>query len=210
MNSTDTIKFIVAMIVMMNPLGSLSIFLQLTHGYRLHHQRKTALQATLAMIVIMFLSVWSGKFLLEILGISIPSFRFAGGIILLLMGLSMLQSRESPVNHNKDDDLAAKESESLAIVPIALPVIIGPGAISTLIIAAHDYNTQPFFKFWLTIICLGLGLGMGIILYFAAPIERFVGPSVIKVITRIMGMVIMSIAAGMLTEGLSGLLPILR
>lgn len=209
MNAAEAMKFLVAMIVMMNPLGSLSIFLQLTQGFKLPRQRKIALKATFAIIVIMLLTVWTGKALLSTLGISIPSFRFAGGIILLLMGLSMLQSKESPVNHTSEDDEAAKERESFAIVPMALPVIIGPGAISTLIIVAHDYP-QTIFKFWLSLLCLGLGVGMGIILYFAKPIERFVGPSIIKVITRIMGMVIMSIAAGMLTDGLIGLIPALR
>ena len=209
MTSTDTIKFIVAMVIMMNPLGSLSIYLDLTHKSPFVEQRRVAWQASIAILVIMLLSVWTGRELLNVLGITIPAFRFAGGIILLLMGLSMLQSKESPVSHTREDDVAAKERQSIAVVPLALPVIIGPGAISTLIIAAGDYP-QFFNMVWMSVICAILAVIMGLMLYFASPIAKIVGASVIKVVTRIMGMIIMAIAVGMLAEGLIGLLPMLR
>lgn len=209
MTSNDLVRFIVAMIVMMNPLGSLSIFLDLTKKSSINSQRQTAISCGLAMIVIMLATVWTGKNLLTLLGITIPSFRFAGGIILLLMGLSMLKSQESPVNHTSEDDVAAKSRESVAVVPLALPVIIGPGAISTLIIAGNDFP-QFINKIWMSGLCCVLAIGMGIILYFGNPIAKIVGASVIKVVTRIMGMIIMALAVGMLAEGLIGLLPALN
>lgn len=208
MTAAETIKFIVAMIVMMNPLGSLSIFLDLTRQSSRPAQRKVALNSGVAVVTIMVITVWTGQQILELLGITIPSFRFAGGIILLLMGLSMLQSKESPVSHTTADDVAARERESVAVVPLALPIIIGPGAISTLIIAGTDYPTL-LNKIEMSVSCLLLGLGMCIILYFGHSIAKVVGASMIKVVTRIMGMIIMSIAAGMLAEGLTGLLPAL-
>lgn len=209
MNMTQTTQFIVAMIIMMNPLGSLSIFLDLTKKYGIAHQRKLALQIGFAIIVLMLITVWTGSDLLAIFGITIASFRFAGGIILLLMGLSMLQSRESPVSHTSEDDVAAKERHSIAIVPMALPVIVGPGAMSTLIIAVGD-NTALSNKFWLSLLCFFLSIMMGILLYYGTPIAKFVGASIIKVVTRIMGMFIMAIASAMLADGLIGLLPILK
>jgi multiple antibiotic resistance protein len=208
MTTTESVKFIVAMIIMMNPLGSLSIFIDLTTKMNPLLQRKIALRSTLAILIIMLLTIWTGEELLVLLGITIPSFRFAGGIILLLMGLSMLQSKESALSHTEEDDEAAKERHSIAVVPIALPVIIGPGAISTLIIAVGDYPEIPS-KFWISIISILLTVGMGMILYFASPIAKFVGTSIIKVVTRIMGMIIMAIAVGMLADGLTGLLPVL-
>lgn len=209
MTYADLVKFIVAMIIMMNPLGSLSIYIQLTHRMKQIEQNKTAYTAGFAMIVIMLVTLWSGKELLALLGITIPSFRFAGGIILLLMGLSMLQSKESPVSHTSEDDEAAKHRESIAIVPLALPIIIGPGTISTLIIYSGDFP-QLLNKISMSIVCLILGIGMALMLFFAHPVAKFVGASVIKVVTRIMGMIIMAIAVGMLAEGLIGLLPALR
>ncbi len=209
MSYAETVKFLVAMIIMMNPLGSLSIFLQLTHKFSSLHQQRIALRCGLAIIVIMLSSLWFGNQLLELLGITIPSFRCAGGIILLLTGLSMLQSKESPISHTPEDDAAAEDRTSLAIVPLALPIIVGPGTISTLIIASTDYQTTHL-KLWLSLLCLGLAFGMGLILYYGNTIARLVGESVIKVITRIMGMLIMAIAVGMLANGLIGLIPALR
>lgn len=209
MSYADTVKFLVAMIIMMNPLGSLSIFLQHTRTFSLLHQRKTAITCSISIITIMLASIWIGDGLLELLGITISSFRFAGGIILLLTGLSMLQSKESPISHTPEDDIAAIERSSIAIVPLALPIIIGPGAISTLVIAYNDYPSF-FMKTWLSLLCLILTLIMFAILYYGAIIGRVVGESVMKVITRIMGMIIMAIAVGMLANGLLGLIPALR
>ncbi len=209
MTYAETVKFIVAMIIMMNPLGSLSIFIQLTHRYPIPHQRKTALSAGLAMTLIMVLTIWLGAEILDLLGITISSFRVAGGIILFLSGFAMLQSRESPLNHTPADDVAAEQRTSIAIVPLALPIIIGPGAMSTLVIASNDYSTF-IFKSWLSFLCILLALGMMLILYFGPTIAKFIGDSVIKVITRIMGMLIMAIAAGMLANGITGLIPALR
>jgi len=209
MTYADTVKFIVAMIIMMNPLGSLSIYLQLTKRYALDERKKTALQCCLAITVIMVLTLWIGKQLLDLLGITISSFRVAGGIILLWTGLSMLQSKESPLSNTPEDSAAAKELQSIAIVPMGLPIIIGPGSMSTLIIAANDYPTF-FYKSWMSILCIGLALFMGLILYFANEIIKIVGESLIKVITRIMGMIIMAIAVGMLANGIIGLMGALR
>ena len=207
MTITDAIKFMVAMIIMLNPLGSISIFLQLTKRSTKH--RQIARSTTVAIIIIMLATLWTGEELLNLLGISIPSFRFAGGIILLLMGLDMLQSRESPVSHTSEDDVAAKERESIAVVPMALPVIVGPGAISTMIIATGDYP-RMLDRMTLSIICILLGIAVGAMLYYATGIFKLVGESVIKVVTRIMGMIIMAIAVGMLADGLIGLLPALH
>jgi multiple antibiotic resistance protein len=207
MTYAETVKFLVSMIIMMNPLGSLSIFLQLTRRYPAKEQRKTALQCAMAITVITVLTIWIGNDLLNLLGITIASFRFAGGIILLLSGLSMLQSKESPISHTEGDDIAAKQRDSIAVVPMALPVIMGPGSISTLIIASSDYPTFSL-ELWLSLLGILLAVFVGFLLYYAASVARFVGESVIKVITRIMGMIIMAIASGMLANGLIGLLPI--
>lgn len=209
MTYADTVKFLVSMIVMINPLGSLSIFFDLTRKTADHHQRRTAIQCGIAMIVIMVLTIWIGDQLLELLGITISSFRCAGGIILFLVGLSMLQSKESPLNHTPADDEAAEERHSIGVVPLALPIIIGPGAISTLVLASNDFPLVVH-KIWLSILCIVLALGMGAILYYGKKIQQLIGESVIKVITRIMGMLVMAIAVGMFANGVVGLIPGLK
>jgi multiple antibiotic resistance protein len=121
----------------------------------------------------------------------------------------MLQSKESPVSHTPSDDEAALHRDSIAVVPLALPIIIGPGAISTLIIEGSDYP-MLLSKMEMSLSCLMLALGMGMILYFGHTIAKLVGESVIKVVTRIMGMIIMSLAVGMMASGAAGLFPALN
>jgi multiple antibiotic resistance protein len=208
-SALQTIKFLVAMIIMMNPLGSLSIFMDLTSRYTNKQKRIVALKCGFAMISFMVISIWIGDQLLDLFSITIDSFRFAGGLILLLVGLSMLQSKESPFNHNESDEVDVKQRHSLAIVPLALPIIIGPGAISTLVLVANDYP-DPTMKLWMSILCIFLATSMGLLLYFADAIADFVGAAVMKVITRIMGMLLMAIAVGMLAHGLRGLIPALN
>lgn len=208
MGYTVTMKFILAMVIMMNPLGSLSIYLDLTNRYSRTKQRKTALKSGIAMILIMVMSIWAGSQVLDFMGITISSFRVVGGIILLLVGLSMLQSQESPLNHTPADDAAAEERHSIAVVPLALPIIIGPGAISTLVLASNDSGSVDH-RVWLSIICVFLALSMTFVLYYGNYISKFVGESVMKLVTRIMGMIIMAIAVGMLANGLVGLFPVL-
>ncbi len=209
MTIAESIQFLVAMAVLMNPLGSLSIFLDLTRHADLTEKRSIACQTGIAIITIMLMSIWMGRELLVIFGITIPAFRFAGGFILLLVGLSMLQSRESPIRHTADDAEGLKNGESVAVVPLAVPIIVGPGVISTLVLATGD-QASHMPKLWLSLLCVVLSIGMGALLYYANTITRLIGISIIKVITRIMGMIIMSIAVGMLAGGLVGLLPILN
>ena len=209
MTYADTVKFLVAMIIMMNPLGSLSIFLQLTNRFPIFHQRRIAIRCGFAVTIIMVLTLWIGSELLNLLGITLASFRVAGGIILFLTGLSMLQSKESPISHTPEDDIAAEERSSIAIVPLALPIIIGPGAISTLIIVSNDYPNL-IYKAWLSILCILLASGVLMMLFFGRLIANMIGESIMKVINRIMGMIIMAIAIGMMANGLGSLFPSLR
>ena len=148
----ETVKFLVAMIIMMNPLGSLSIYLQLSKFFSPEQQKKTAIRCGIAIVIITIVTIWIGSQLLDLLGITISSFRVAGGIILFLVGLSMLQSKESPLSHTPEDDAAAEGKHSIAIVPLALPIIIGPGSMSTLIIASTDHSSF-IQKCWLSVLC---------------------------------------------------------
>ena len=209
MTYDQIVEFFVAMIIMMNPLGGLSIFVELSRKFSREDRKSMALSCGIAITVIMVVTIWIGEGLLSMLGITISSFRFAGGIILLLMGLSMIQAEESPVSHTSEDDTAAKGQSSIAVVPMATPVIIGPGAISTLMIASSDYPYVSY-KLFLSLLCCVLAIGMTFLLYYASTIAKIIGASAMKVVTRLMGMLIMAIATGMLATGLMGLLPVLH
>jgi len=208
-NLEHIIQFLVNMLVMINPLSGLSIFLSLTKTAPLKLTQDTAKICGLAVWVTMIIIVWIGGPLLDFLGVSIAAFRCAGGIILFLMGLSMLQSQQSPTNYTAEEKEAASEKESIAIVPLALPILVGPGVISTIITENEDYTTLSD-KFIFSVLCTFLAIIIFLILYFSKKISKTLGPSVIKVITRIMGMIVTARAAEMLANGLIGLIPALQ
>ncbi|AHE67996.1 membrane protein, MarC family [Legionella oakridgensis ATCC 33761 = DSM 21215] len=145
-------------------------------------------------------------FILELFGINVPSFRIAGGIIILLMGLHMLQSKPSPIHYTVKEQNLAKERDSIAVIPMALPLIAGPGAISTIVIYGH--NAHDWIGYLqMSMVDVALAAVVAVLLVFSGTIGRFLGDSGIKIVTRIMGLILAAMAVEMITIGLSNVFP---
>ena len=200
------VTFAVAMLTITNPIGALAIFAGLTADRSDSEKKASAFKAAFAVAVILLVVTWAGKYVLEIFGITPPGLEVAGGVIIALMGLSMLQSKTSEISHTKDEDAAAAASPSIAVVPMAMPIIAGPGGITTVILATHKF---PSFeeKLQVSATCVALAAIIWLCLYFAAPISRMLGVAGMNIVTRIMGIVLTVIAFHMLTTGLKTLLP---
>jgi multiple antibiotic resistance protein len=149
--------------------------------------------------------VWAGEALLAFFGITVDTLRAAGGIIVLMIGLNML-SNKSDHRHSSEETDHAKQKSSIGIVPMAIPIVAGPGTMATVLVAAQQHE-ELLSKMEISIVVVLLSVATGVLLSFAAPISRYLGESGMGVVTRIMGMVLAAIAMGMLTEGLKGLLP---
>jgi len=131
-------RFLAAMIALLNPLYGIPIFLGLTEGYTRPERREAALVASATVTITALASVLIGEEILAIFGIDIPSFRIAGGIIILGIGLSMLHAAAPPQG---DRDAAARAKgakRGISVVPLAIPLTIGPGAIATAIVFSHE------------------------------------------------------------------------
>jgi multiple antibiotic resistance protein len=94
-------------------------------------QRSTARQSAIAISIVLLVVLWAGHYLLDFFGINIPALETAGGIIVLGLGLSMLHSQKSGQSHSAEETAAASEKDSVAVVPIAIPIVAGPGAITS-------------------------------------------------------------------------------
>ena len=140
---TEIIKIILAFVVLINPFSALSLFLDLTRGYSVVNRRKIArIASTTIFITIAFFTI-AGETLLKALGISIGSFQIAGGILVFLISINMMNGDGNPVkpdqeNFDMDQVYEVVPSTASAVVPLAIPMIIGPGGISTVII----YSSQ--------------------------------------------------------------------
>ncbi len=206
MNSTDIIKFIIALIVITNAFSAIPIFLSLTTTNTLVERKHIALKAGLSVSIIFAVVILAGSFVLGIFGISVNAFRVAGGVIIFLLGISMINSKPSGIKHTKQEQKHAEEKEEIAIVPLALPIIAGPGTISTLIIYSNQYPNY-LDKILLVGISLIVAVFITVLLLFASRVGKYLGVSGIKIATRVMGMLLAALAIEMMANGIAELLP---
>lgn len=207
MDFSQFINHFVALLVIANPLSALPAVLRITRNLNLAEKRHTGLVTASAVGIILLTVTWIGTPLLAILGIEIPAFQVAGGAILFMMALSMLNAEESPIK-NTPEEQKEKQSELGAIVPLAIPIIAGPGAISSVIVSVNQFPgllNQVIISFSAILVALV----MGVVLYFAANLEKLFGKSGINIINRLGGLILAAIAIQTLAAGFIGLFPVL-
>lgn len=207
MSFSEFINHFIALLVIANPLSALPAVLRVTRNQSPAEKRHTGRIATIAVGVILLVATWIGRPLLMILGIGLPAFQVAGGIVVFLMALSMLNAEESPIKQTADE-LKGQQSGSGAIVPLAIPMIAGPGAISTLIVSVNQYPGM-FNQVILSFSAIFVTLVIGVLLYFAHSLERILGQTSINVINRLGGLILVAISIQILTNGLVQLFPVL-
>lgn len=166
---------------------------------------------TVAVNAILFAFLFGGEYILNFFGIDMAGFTAAGGILIFLMGISMVQAKKPESHHKAEEREDAKESESpssVGVVPLALPILAGPGTISVVINNAYSH---PDFNGYVAI-SVGI-VTVSIIVYvvfrFAEIISKKIGRTGLNIITRVMGLMLMALALDMIARGLSELFPAL-
>lgn len=206
MDLTDFINHFIALLVISNPLSALPAVLRITQHQSLLEKRETGITAAIAVGVILLVVTWAGTPLLMIFGIKLPAFQIAGGLVLLTMAFSMLYAEESPIKASADEQ--TRKSATGAIVPLAIPIIAGPGAISTVIVSVNQFP-GVLNQLSISISCVLVALFMGILLYFASSLEKVLGQSGINIINRVGGLLLAAIAVQSLANGIIGIFPAL-
>lgn len=203
---TELIKIILAFVVLINPFSTLSLFLNITSGYQPKDRQKVAQIACLTVFITIAFFTLLGENLLKALGISVGSFQVAGGILVFLIAINMMNGGGNPVKPNADEVEVSSSLAASAVVPIAIPMMIGPGGISTVII----YSSQVKGVFAIAMI-LSAGLCISLFCYvslmMAGRISRFLGETGLNILSRIMGMLLAAVAIEILVNGLRGLFP---
>jgi multiple antibiotic resistance protein len=203
----EYLQIAIGVFAILSPFSAIPIFLSLTAGQDGIERKKTAITASIATALTMIISVWLGETILNVFGISIPSFRVAGGILLLLMSINMINA-QVPRQKNTPEELeeAIETDKAIAIVPLAIPLLAGPGAISTVILYSHQANgTSHLFimSFIITFVVFLIFLA----LRMAVPLSKTLGKTGINIISRIMGLILAAIAIEFITSGLIKLFP---
>ena len=204
---TEYTKFLVALLAIVNPLGIIPIYISLTSDYDEKERIKIGHIVVVAATTILLVAAFFGQYILDFFGISIDSFRVGGGIMVLLMAISMLQTSHGTFRQNRD--IAEKAGESIAVVPLAMPLLAGPGAISTVIINA--YKGHGFIHYTLIAAdILILGILLAVLFRMVPRIARHMSIVGINISTRIMGLILAAIAVEFIANGLKGLFPVLN
>ncbi len=198
-------SFAAALFSMMNPIGAVGVFAGMTADRPADQARRIARACAGAVAITLLIVAWSGALWLEFFGITVDSLRAAGGVIVLLIGLQMLFNK-SAHKHSSAELEDAQSRASIAVVPLAIPIVAGPGTMATVLVAAQQHPSV-LSKVEISVVIMGLAALCGLLFSFAAPISKRLGESGMGVVTRVMGMVLAAIAMGMLAEGLKAMLP---
>lgn len=204
----EYLQLTAGLISVVNPVGAIPTFISLTVNRTAKERRRTAFFAALSVAIVLLVSLFAGEPILHILGISIAGFRVAGGILMLLMGISMIHARNDRSRHTPEEQAESFEKESVAVVPLAIPLLSGPGAISTTIVYAH---TQFSINHYLLVIAVIFSIACTVlaVLLSAERIAQALGHTGMNVITRVMGLILASIAVEFIAKGLIVLFPVL-
>lgn len=206
---SDVIKFSITLISIINPLGAIPVFLGFTkHHKNLNSKNVTNTAATAATITIL-VSLVFGQMLLNFFGISVASFTIGGGFLLFTMAFSMISGQQSTTKINTEEIKSFDFEREVGIIPLAIPLLSGPGAISTSIIHAKSFTTTTHWIF-AVIMVLMIGLVIKIILSYAEKIGQKLGQIGLNVMTRIMGLILLSMSIEMIAAGIKEILPALK
>jgi multiple antibiotic resistance protein len=202
---TETWTFVavtfVSIFTMIDPLGNIPVFIALTEGLRPRDVRRVAGRATLTAIVILILFQFAGQAIFSLFHISSNSLQIVGGVIFFVTGYEMLQARLTRSLHdNGPSDVSY--ANDIAITPLGIPMICGPGAITTVILRMTEADTMLKQGLLLLVIILTLMITF-VMLIGAKSILRFLGESGNKVLLRLMGLIVMAIAVELFFSGLT-------
>jgi multiple antibiotic resistance protein len=198
-------SFFAALFSMMNPIGNVGVFAGMMEGRPTSEVRRVAWSSALAIAITLLVVAWSGPLLLKFFGITVDSLRAAGGVIVMIIGLHMLFNK-SEHKQTSDEKVDAASRSSIAVVPMAIPIVAGPGTMATVLVLAQQ-EPSVLNKIEMSVVIVAISALTGFLFSFATPISKWMGESGMGVVTRVMGLVLASIAMGMLADGLKGMLP---
>lgn len=193
-----------AIFVVVEPIGVAPIFASLTRGHPIAERRRIALRASIVGAALLLVFAAIGRPLLSALGISLDAFRVAGGGLLLLTALDMLRARQSSCRCSSSELADAETREDVAIIPIAMPLLAGPGALATVTMLV----TRAEGAWDLAAIVLAILATFGLswlVLRSATALERMLGPSTSAVVHRLLGLVLAAMAVQFIADGVRAL-----
>ena len=171
---------------LVDPFAALPTFLAVTAGANAQRRRKMAWKASVTALVVLSAFAVAGQYIFKMFGITLPAFEIAGGVILLLIGLDMLEAKRSPTQESHEEAAAAARKEDAGIVPLGIPMLAGPGAITSVMVLVGQVQNP-----WQMLAILGSILITAAICYLVLGnsdrVARALGETGVRILVRIMG-----------------------
>jgi multiple antibiotic resistance protein len=199
-------KFFLALMVIVNPIGAVPLFVSMTTHDTAEERRRIARVASISVAIVLIVSSIAGQPLLEFFGISIASFKVGGAILILLLAISMMHATPTGEKQTPAEAIEAADKESIAVVPLAIPLLSGPGAISTTIIYSTGRSSLSHILL-IIVCCLLVSFATWIALRAATPVSRWLGQIGVNIAIRLMGLLLAAVAVEIFTSGILVLLP---
>ncbi|MEW6050119.1 MAG: MarC family protein [Candidatus Zixiibacteriota bacterium] len=200
MSWREYLEILTAIIIIVDPLGAIPIFISLTGNQSEHERSHTARVAVLFAALVLIGAIFAGKPMLDFFGIRIASFRVAGGILVFMTALSMMNAKISGSKQSPEEAKEAEHKENVAVVPLAVPLLAGPAAISTVIIYAHA-GAGWGFRGFLGLCVLLVALVVWLCLRLSIPLSSKLGRTGLNNLTRLMGLLLAAIAVEFVATG---------
>jgi multiple antibiotic resistance protein len=198
---SDVMKFGVTLVSILNPIGVLPIFLNFTNRSSDQAVKSMAQSCSIAVFITITVSLFIGQTLLNFFGITIASFTIGGGVLLFSIAFSMVQAQNSDTKINEEEIEFTEASKELGVVPLAIPLLSGPGSISITVIQANTFTHTLHWVGGIFAIFL-ISLMIFLSLSYSRFIGRKLGPLGLNIMTRIMGIILLAISIEMMARGL--------
>lgn len=203
----DYVRFTVTLLAVLDPFLAVPIYVSMTAHKSQPYRQALARVVTLTVLAVLVVSAMVGEQALTFMGASLPAFRVGGGLVLLLMALAMLNAEAGGVRQSSAEAEELEQGRLTGVVPLAIPLLAGPGAISTAIIAAQTGGPWHRVGIVLCVVLVcGLLWGMLRIAHWIAP---KIGQTGLNIATRLLGLLLAAIAIQTMAEGMKGLFPVL-
>lgn len=193
----------VALLVTIDPIGIGPVFAALTRGSDPAHRRRMAVKGVLIAALILFVFAFGGDFLLQALGIGFPAFRIAGGILLLLLAVDMVFARPSGLRSTTEGEREeATHRHDISVFPVAIPLIAGPGALTTVVLMMGRAGPDPLLAAAVLGVLAAVLVATLAVLLAAGAVTRLLGVTGTNVVSRVLGILLAALACQFVIDGL--------
>ncbi len=190
------LKAFVSIFIIVDPLGLVPYFITLTSGYSPSRRKRTVHLAIMTTILVLTAFAIFGNQILKLFGITIPAFRIAGGFIIFMVAIQMLQAQRTRLKATPEEEAHSYEQEEIGVVPLGTPMLAGPGAITTVIVLSES-------NLWVILASILItALLAYVILLQANRISNLLGPTGLNIFIRLMGLVLAAVSVQFVIDGI--------